>query len=90
MKPLACCIEQTARDRAVQATWPNLAATFIALQVPSNLKLLAVPLYECFEGIAKFGAVIAALPHILSRFRLTVVGPERLLAIEGSSNEHSR
>lgn len=50
-------------------------------QVPKNLELVAMPLYECYEGISRFGAVIAALPHLLSRFRLTIVGQQKLLQL---------
>ena len=43
-------------------------------QVPRNAKLLAVPLFEIHENTARFGPVIAALPHLLSRFRVTMAG----------------
>jgi hypothetical protein len=43
-------------------------------QVPRNAKLLAVPLFEVHENTSRFGPVIAALPHLLSRFRLTMAG----------------
>jgi len=49
--------------------------------VPSNLKLVAIPLYECCEGHAKFGAVICALPHLLSRYRMTISGEYQQLQI---------
>ncbi len=44
------------------------------LQVPRNAKLIAVPLFELYENTARFGMVISALPHILSRFKLTLAG----------------
>ena len=44
------------------------------LQVPRNAKLIAVPLFELYENTTRFGMVISALPHILSRFRLTLAG----------------
>ncbi len=42
--------------------------------MPRNAKLLAVPLFEVHDNTARFGPVIAALPHLLSRFRLTMAG----------------
>ncbi|CAL8467844.1 g7382 [Coccomyxa elongata] len=44
------------------------------LAVPRNAKLIAVPLFELYENTTRFGMVISALPHILSRFRLTLAG----------------
>ena len=43
------------------------------LQVPKNYKLVAIPLYDCYEGNSKFGSVIATLPHLLSRYRMTFI-----------------
>lgn len=43
------------------------------MQVPTNYKLVAIPLYDCYEGTSKFGAIIATLPHLLSRYRMTVI-----------------
>ena len=44
------------------------------LQVPKNLKLLAVPLFELHDNAAKFGSVIAAIPQLMSRFKLNLSG----------------
>lgn len=44
------------------------------MQVPRNAKLIAVPLFELHENAARYGPIIAALPHLLSRFRLTLAG----------------
>jgi len=52
------------------------------MQVPTNLKLVAIPLYECCEGLAKFGTVIATLPHLLSRYRMTISGDYKQLTLE--------
>jgi cleavage and polyadenylation specificity factor subunit 5 len=38
-------------------------------QVPKNLKLLAVPLMELHSGSIKFGAELAGIPTLLSRFQ---------------------
>ena len=45
-------------------------------QVPRNLKLLAVPLFELHDNSAKFAAVIAAIPQLLSRFKLNLAGQQ--------------
>lgn len=42
--------------------------------VPKNLKLLAVPLFELHDNMAKFGPVIAAIPQLMSRFKLNLSG----------------
>lgn len=51
--------------------WPS--GTFWSLQVPFNLKLIAVPLFELYGNVARFGTVVSALPHLLSRFKLSLV-----------------
>lgn len=43
------------------------------VQVPKNYKLVAIPLYDCYEGNSKFGPTIATLPHLLSRYRMTFI-----------------
>ena len=40
--------------------------------VPKNLKLLAVPLFELYGNPDKYGAEIASIPHLLSRYRLNL------------------
>ena len=44
------------------------------LQVPKNHKLLAVPLFELHDNAAKFGSVVAAIPQLMSRFKLNLSG----------------
>jgi cleavage and polyadenylation specificity factor subunit 5 len=39
--------------------------------VPSNLHLLAVPLFELHDNAARYGAYISTLPTALSRFNFT-------------------
>jgi len=43
--------------------------------VPTNLRLIAVPLYELYDNAANFGPVVAAVPHMIGRFRLNMAGP---------------
>jgi len=40
--------------------------------VPKNLKLLAVPLFELYGNPDKYGAEIASIPHLLSRYRFNL------------------
>jgi cleavage and polyadenylation specificity factor subunit 5 len=40
--------------------------------VPKNHKLLAVPLFELFDNSARYGPQIAAIPHLLGRFNITL------------------
>lgn len=47
-----------------------LLTRILWLQVPKNLKLLAVPLFE-LHGNA---TVIAAIPQLMSRFKLNLSG----------------
>ena len=51
-------------------------------QVPRNAKLLAVPLFEIHENTARYGPVIAALPYMVSRFRLTMAGAPSPAALQ--------
>ena len=37
--------------------------------VPSNLKLLAVPLFELYDNVARYGPLISGLPLMLSKFQ---------------------
>ncbi|KAG1654227.1 hypothetical protein FOA52_004503 [Chlamydomonas sp. UWO 241] len=42
--------------------------------VPANMKLVAVPIFELYENPGRYGPIIAALPAMLSRFRLNLLG----------------
>ncbi|KAM0903272.1 hypothetical protein ACQ4PT_018753 [Festuca glaucescens] len=55
--------------------------------VPRNLKLLAVPLFELYDNVQRYGPVISTIPQQLSRFQFNMVSsstmellPEDLLA----------
>lgn len=37
------------------------------LAVPQNMKLLALPIYELYDNVARYGPVLAGIPSILSR-----------------------
>lgn len=41
--------------------------------VPKNIKLLAVPLFELYDNVSRYGPIISALPMVLSRYRLNVI-----------------
>jgi len=36
--------------------------------VPKNMKLLAVPLFEMFDNVQRYGPIISAIPHLFGRF----------------------
>ncbi len=39
----------------------------VTFAVPKNYKLLAVPMFELYDNMARYGAQIASLPFLLSR-----------------------
>ncbi|KAG1361289.1 Pre-mRNA cleavage factor Im 25 kDa subunit 2 [Cocos nucifera] len=41
--------------------------------VPKNLKLLAVPLFELYDNVSRYGPVISTIPQQLSRFQFNMV-----------------
>ena len=51
------------------------------VQVPRNMQLVAVPLIDLYGNMARWGQIICALPLLLSRLRLTLVGSEPILAL---------
>lgn len=60
--------------------------------VPRNLKLLAVPLFEIYDNVVRYGPVISALPHVLSRFRLNMVhepAPQAATTEAAPLNQHN-
>jgi cleavage and polyadenylation specificity factor subunit 5 len=42
------------------------------LSVPSNYKLIAVPLFELYDHIQRYGPIIAAVPGLLSRLNFVL------------------
>ena len=50
---------------------------------------MAVPLFELYDNIPRYGPVIAALPHLLSRLRLTLLdgAPLALMAAAAGDRE---
>lgn len=40
--------------------------------VPKNTKLLAVPLFELYGNEHKYGALIASIPHLVSRYQISL------------------
>ncbi|WVY93498.1 hypothetical protein V8G54_032586 [Vigna mungo] len=41
--------------------------------VPKNLKLLAVPLFELYDNVQRYGPVISTIPQQLSRFQFKMI-----------------
>lgn len=55
------------------------------VQVPKNQKLLAVPLFEVYDHVQRYGTVIAAIPQLLSRYSVRMLQLDgRLLAEAGA------
>jgi len=46
----------------------------LLVQIPTNLQLVAVPLYELYDNAANFGPVVAAIPQMIARFRFNITG----------------
>jgi cleavage and polyadenylation specificity factor subunit 5 len=42
--------------------------------VPRNYKLLAVPLFELYDNVKRYGPVVAAIPPLLSRLGINYMG----------------
>ena len=42
------------------------------LQVPKDYRLVAVPLFDLFDNAAKYGNVIAGVPHVVSRLHVNL------------------
>jgi cleavage and polyadenylation specificity factor subunit 5 len=40
--------------------------------VPSNLQLVAVPLFELFANSEVYGSIIASVPALISRFHINI------------------
>lgn len=49
--------------------------------MPKNLKLVAVPLFEMYDNLPRFGLVISTIPLVVSRLRLILAGSNSTLAI---------
>lgn len=62
------------RASAILCGVPHQWQCCCKMQVPKHLKLLAVPLFELHDNMTKFGPVIAAIPQLMSRFKLNLSG----------------
>lgn len=43
------------------------------LQVPANMKLVAVPIFEIYDNPGRYGPIISSIPPMLSRCGVVVV-----------------
>uniref|UniRef100_A0A0D3G1W0 DNA mismatch repair protein MSH3 n=1 Tax=Oryza barthii TaxID=65489 RepID=A0A0D3G1W0_9ORYZ len=57
------------------AVWwrPNFETVIEYFAVPRNLKLLAVPLFELYDNVQRYGPVISTIPQQLSRFQFNML-----------------
>lgn len=44
------------------------------LQIPKNMRLVAVPLFEVYDNPQRYGPIIASIPQLLSRFQFILAG----------------
>ncbi|KAM0755728.1 cleavage and polyadenylation specific factor 5 [Meredithblackwellia eburnea MCA 4105] len=44
----------------------------MVLTVPSNMKLLAIPLFELYDNAVRYGPLLAAIPHLLSKYNFVL------------------
>lgn len=44
--------------------------------MPKNMKLLAVPLFELYDNVQRYGPQLSAIPHLLSRYNFEYVDEE--------------
>ncbi|KAK1399544.1 Pre-mRNA cleavage factor Im 25 kDa subunit [Heracleum sosnowskyi] len=50
--------------------------------VPKNLKLLAVPLFELYDNVQRYGPVISTIPQQLSRFHFNMLEAECISGVK--------
>ncbi len=76
------CFFAVRRRHAGAGALPRLSCTHVSLQVPKNLKLLAVPVFELFQN-ERYGHIISAVPQCLSRFHISLHSADE--AAEGAA-----
>ncbi|CAA6666588.1 unnamed protein product [Spirodela intermedia] len=54
-------------------TFPRTLSEREYFAVPKNLKLLAVPLFELYDNVQRYGPVISTIPQQLSRMQFNLV-----------------
>ena len=64
----------------------SCADTVLPVQIPRNWKIVAVPLFDLYENSSRFGAILASLPGLVSRFRLTLAGATPLIQVALNTN----
>ncbi len=60
--------------------------------MPKNMKLLAVPLFELYDNVQRYGPQLSAIPHLLSRYNFEYVNEEgKVVAVTpgGGPFEHA-
>ncbi|URE27151.1 Cleavage and polyadenylation specificity factor [Musa troglodytarum] len=74
------CSKLAANSPSFQPNWQECKKLFLVhlsereyFAVPKNLKLLAVPLFELYDNVQRYGPVISTIPQQLSRFQFNMV-----------------
>jgi cleavage and polyadenylation specificity factor subunit 5 len=44
----------------------------VSMGVPRDYRLVAVPLFDLYDNAAKYGSVVAGVPHVLSRLHINL------------------
>ena len=63
---------RTSPDKETRAVFVCQLPEKALFAVPKNSKLLAVPLFELYGNEARYGAIIASIPHLISRYHLNL------------------
>lgn len=58
------------------------------LAVPKNYKLIAVPLFEVYDHLTRYGPVISAIPQLVSRFNMILAGAGGVLVKQQDQGDH--
>ncbi|EFN55436.1 hypothetical protein CHLNCDRAFT_12869, partial [Chlorella variabilis] len=62
------CPAHVARPKEVKRLFLIALPERCYLSVPKNMRLVAVPLFELYDNISRYGPVISSIPALLSRF----------------------
>lgn len=44
------------------------------MQIPKNMRLVAVPLFEVYDNAQRYGPIISSIPQLLSRYHFILAG----------------
>eukprot|EP01023_Acetabularia_acetabulum_P066533 TRINITY_DN899_c2_g1_i1.p1 TRINITY_DN899_c2_g1~~TRINITY_DN899_c2_g1_i1.p1 ORF type:complete len:235 (-),score=24.98 TRINITY_DN899_c2_g1_i1:344-997(-) len=50
--------------------------------IPNNYKLLAVPLFEIYDNVTRYGPIISAMPQMISRLKINIIQEPQVEKLE--------